>query len=206
MNRDIWRYYIQVAFTEDGYAPLEILNNKYLRLKLGIGRSVDITEHIDKNKILNLLYGSTNLQYAIKNKLIDKNFLDIIFDNPPKLLLKETAEFKRRHPDIAKLIPKIRPKLIYRRKDNRVTVVWRFHVSNKKVLDVFYNNYGMLPHSKKNEAFVARYKFYKKYGGKRIDKDIYAKYKILIEKYPYKITKEYTIRKFHELFGDRIWK
>ena len=201
MSDEVWRYHIRATLTEEGSATLEIGPKDYLKFKIELGRSVDITNYIPKDRIDDIPTGHINVHKAALEGIIDDRIYEIIISCPPKLLVNEYHELRRRHFPMVSSFPRLRPHILYKSNSGRVTIGWRFIVSSHQLVDLFHDVYGMLPGTWKSIAFEERYKFYKMYEGVRVDRYIRGKLRDLERKYPYDIDKRWIREKALELLG-----
>jgi len=117
--------------------------------------------------------------------------------------MDEVYELRKRHYPSISLYEWPEPILhrVKKTKTGRVTALWYYDISRKKLVKLFHDYYGLLPKTWKSIAFEKRYEFYTRYKNVKLDSYQIKEYKDLIRKYPYEISRKWIEEKFQEYFG-----
>ncbi len=207
LSDKLWRYYVSTTLTEDGCANLSLNSrSNTLRFYVAWSRSIDITKYVPKDFISVLDRGKSYKLSDIWE--IDRNIFDVIYRNPPALLLNEFTNIVQRHAKDPKYYvdpsswPRPRPSYVHFSKSGNLTVSWEFRVQSSQLVRIFHDKYGMLKGTWKHNVFEKYYDFYMNHLGRRLNDHDLEKYYDLKEKYPYKIDRKWMFNKYKELFGE----
>jgi len=198
MDEETWRYYVRTLLTEEGSCNL-ILHHRRLAWTVSYGRSIDLTAILPRDFAASLDEDKYYYIRAIK----DQKVLEIIRQNPPKLMTVEFNEFIRRHSKHIQVHtwPSYRPHVIHKSKRGRVTVHWRFRSEDDEIVELFRDYYGMLPGTWKALALEVRRELFRRLGGKDLSADEVRELARVREVFPAKVPDWWVRRKSLELFN-----
>lgn len=202
---ELFRYHIRATLTEEGSCSLTIDKHRRVRFRIAWGRSVDITAKLSSKQIE--ILKRTTIECG-KNKITKgyiKDFYVIseVNKNPPLSFDQEVILLNFYHKE--KEWPEARFKALHVSKEDRITVHWDIRFTRPELVDLFHDEYGMLPGTWKARRFEKLYEAYKRYRGRKlIDEEIQEIRKIK-EENPPKITAEWVSEKVQELFPGAKW-
>jgi len=95
-----------------------------------------------------------------------------------------------------------RPTKIHFSKKGRITAYWEVHFTRPDLIELFHNEYGMLPGTWKARRFENLYEAYRTFRGRRLtDKEILEIRKVKDEN-PSELSVEWVSEKVQELFPE----
>ena len=108
-NPELRKYHFKATLTEEGTSSLHITKEKRLRMTISWSRSIDITDKLTPKQIQKLKQLITEKKRKIAiGKIKGKRYFDIlnvIVDNPPKLLVDEMKILNKVHSKTFKIRP-----------------------------------------------------------------------------------------------------
>jgi len=186
MDEDTWRYHVQTTLSEEGFGMFLLDRRKgTLEMLVGWGRSYDITKNVPQDLVESLRPGTYTLE---KIRDIGYDLFKTVIECYPPFLMKEYRELQRRHSMEVplQLWPRPRPWALRVTKDGRLVSDWIFETTNRKLVTILHEYYGMLPGTWKAEAFDKRYDFYVAHLGKKLDDRALDELEEIKRRFPYK--------------------
>jgi hypothetical protein len=194
----LFSYHIQATLNEEGWCSLKI-DKRRATFDLAWGRAVDITNSLSKEQIDEIQeIVAKRRRRKIPIKSIDPKLYRTILLNPPRLFDQEITLLNYAH--IQKDEFEGIPTKVHLSKENRITAFWGIHFNRPELIDIFHNEYGMLPGTWKAKRFENLYKAYKEFRGRRLTDEEITKVRKVKEENPPKVSTEWISEKMRELF------
>jgi len=201
-NPELRKYHFKATLTEEGTSSLHITKEKRLRMSISWSRSIDITDKLTPQQIQKIKQLITEKKRKIPiGEIKGKRYFDIlnvIVDNPPKLLVDEMKILNKVHSKTFK----IRPQKIHVSKDEHISVAWDIIFFDIKSLSLFYFEYGMLDNTWKSMRLKKQFELFRKYGRKKLSEEEINEIQEYLNQIPRRITSNWIKSAAKKLFRE----
>lgn len=204
-NPEVRKYHFQATLTEEGCSSLFISKNR-LRMQIAWKRGIDITDKLTPTQIDKIKKLAKNGEISL-TKIEDAKIKRVVLQNPPIALIQEAKLLAHVHKDkidVSKW-PRPHPSVIKISKEGRITVTWIWTTGRMDLIDLMYNEYGMLPGTSKSEIFKKFYELFIQYRGKLLSEDESKMLRGLIKQVRLEYSEEWLKNKLKELFPNADW-